>query len=87
MQGAYDFFYELFLSTEISGYLGPLAIVVIGYMVAKKERGLGVLWFIVECLFMAHYFTLLEATPDYWWHIIILLLGCVVVLIPALMDR
>jgi hypothetical protein len=87
MQGAYDFFYELFLSTEISGYFGPLAIIIIGYFVAIKNKALGVLWFVVECLMMAQYFGLVEATPSYWWQIIILLLGCVVVLIPALMDK
>ena len=87
MQTAYDLLYELFLSTEITGYLGPLAIVIIGYYLAKENKALGVLWFVVECLIMAQYFALLEATPDYWWQIIILLLGGVLVLIPQLMDR
>ena len=87
MQTAYDLLFELFLSTGMIGYLGPLAIVIIGYVVAKKDKALGVLWFVVECLFMAQYFALLEATPDYWWQIIILLLGGVLVLIPQLMDR
>jgi len=75
MQGAYDWFYDLFLSSEISGYFGPLAIVIIGYFVMRKERALGILWFIVECLFMAHYFALVDATPAYWWNIFILLFG------------
>ena len=87
MQSAYDLLFELFLSTGMTGYLGPLAIVIIGYFVTQKDKALGVLWFVVECLFMAQYFALLEATPDYWWQIIILLLGGVLVLIPQLMDR
>ena len=87
MQTAYDILFELFLSTGIIGYLGPLAIVIIGYVVTKKDKTLGVLWFVVECLFIAQYFALLEATPAYWWQIIILLLGGVLVLIPQLMDR
>ena len=87
MQTAYDLLFELFLSTGIIGYLGPLAIVIIGFVVTKKDKTLGVLWFVVECLFIAQYFALLEATPDYWWQIIILLLGGVLVLIPQLMDR
>ena len=87
MQTAYDLLFELFLSTGMIGYLGPLAIVIIGFVVTKKDKTLGVLWFVVECLFIAQYFALLEATPDYWWQIIILLLGGVLVLIPQLMDR
>ena len=75
MQGAYDLFYELFLSLEISGYLGPLALVIIGYFITKAERQLGVFIIIVDSLIIAHYFTLIDATPNYWWHIIILILG------------
>jgi hypothetical protein len=86
MQGAYDLFYEVFLSTEISGYFGPLALVVIGYFLAKKDRTLGVLWVVVESLIIAQYFALLDATPDYWWHIIILLMG-VIISTFQLMDR
>ena len=74
-QDAYDFFYEIFLGTGIAGYFGPLALVVIGYFIFNKDKILGVLWFIVECLFMAQYFTLVEATPDYWWQILILMFG------------
>ena len=87
MQTAYDLLYELFLSTGITGYLGPLAIVIIGAMVAKKDKTLGVLWFAVECLFMAQYFALLDATPDYWWQIIILMIGGISGCVIPLMDR
>ncbi len=87
MQSAYDLLFELFLSTGITGYLGPLAIVIIGYMVAQKDKTLGVLWFVVECLFMAQYFALVEATPDYWWQIIILMIGGIAGCVIPLMDR
>jgi hypothetical protein len=87
MQGAYDFFSEIFLSTEISGYFGPLALVVIGYYLATKDKGLGVLWFVVECLVLAQYFALVEATPDYWWQIFILLMGSILACVVPLMDR
>lgn len=87
MQGAYDLFTELFLSTEISGYLGPLAIVILGYMVMKKDKILGILWFVVECLFMAQYFDLVSATPDYWWQIFILLFGGLFTCVYPLWDR
>ena len=87
MQGAYDLFYELFLSTGISGYLGPLAIVIIGYVLMNRDKFLGVLWFVVECLFMAQYFTLIDATPDYWWQIFILMFGGLFTCIYPLWDR
>jgi NADH:ubiquinone oxidoreductase subunit 6 (subunit J) len=83
----YELFYFLFLSSEFYSYFGPLALVIVGFVLAQKDRTLGVVWFVVECLFIAQYFALLDATPAYWWHIIILLLGGVLVLVPQLMDR
>ena len=68
-------FYQIFFSLEMWGYLGPIALVIGGYVVANKDKILGVLWFVVECLFISQYLTLVEATPDYWWHIFILLIG------------
>jgi len=68
-------FYQLFLSGEVWSYLGPLGLVIGGWIVTNKDRFLGVLWFIVECLVIGQYLTLVSATPDYWWHIYILLIG------------
>ena len=70
-----NIFYEMFLSLQLWGYFGPLALVIIGYILTKKELILGILWFVVECLFIGQYLLLVSATPDYWWHIFILLLG------------
>ena len=87
MQGAYDLFYELFLSLEISGYFGPLGLVIIGLFVMKKDKVLGLLYFVVECLFIANYLDLVSATPDYWWHIIIILFGGLFTFVFPLWDR
>jgi hypothetical protein len=65
----------LFFSLDMWGYLGPIGLVIGGYFVMTKDKNLGVIWFLVECLVMAQYFALLEATPEYWWHIFILLIG------------
>ncbi len=81
-----NIFEELFLSTELWGYFGPIALVVMGLILIKKEKSLGIFWILLESLVIAHYYTLLEATPSYWWHIIILLLG-VVVLTFQLIER
>ena len=73
-----NWFSEIFLSTEMWGYFGPLALVVIGYVIAKKEKPLGIFMIIVEALVLWHYLSLVSATPEYWWHIIILILGGII---------
>ena len=72
-----NIFNELFLSTELWGYFGPLALVVLGFMLVKKDKTLGLVMFIVDSLVISHYLGLVEATPNYWWHIIILLIGAI----------
>ncbi len=83
----YDLFYELFLSPELWGYFGPLLLILVGYVLVKKDLGLGLIWFIVECLFIANYFTFIDATPRYWWHVIIILIGGVVVCAFGMTNR
>jgi len=87
MQNAYDLFYELFLTLGISGWFGPLALVIIGYLITKKERNLGIFIIIVNSLIIYHYFTLIDATPQYWWHVIILLLGVIQCTIQLMSKR
>jgi len=82
-----NIFQELFLSTEMWGYFGPVGLIAIGLILTKKERSLGVLMFLIDCLCMYQYSTLLEATPDYYWHMIILLLGGILTLIPSMTSR
>ena len=77
-------FYELFLSTSMWGYFGPLALVVAGFIITKKEKSLGIFMIIVDSLVIAQYLALLNATPDYWWQVFILIFGviqCMIVLI------
>lgn len=80
-------FYQLFFSLDMWGYIGPLALVIIGYIVASKDKNLGVLWFVLESLVIANYLTLVAETPDYWWHIFILLIGCMSTLMYSIRDR
>ena len=72
-----NWFDELFLSTELWGYFGPLGLVIIGYLLVQKDKALGIFMIIVDSLVISHYLALVEATPDYWWHIFILLLGVI----------
>ena len=83
----YELFYELFLGPEPWGFFGPLGLVIFGYVLAKKDKALALIWFIVEWLFIANYLTLVSATPDYWWHIIIILFGGLFTLVYPLWDR
>jgi len=76
-QTAYDFFHALFLSIGISGYFGPLGLVIIGWLLTKKEKPLGIFMIILDSLVIAQYFVLVGVTPSYWWQIIILLLGVI----------
>lgn len=80
-------FIDLFLSTEMIGYIGPLALVVVGYYLVKKDKGLGVIAFIVQSLFIAQYLDLVGATPDYWWQIFILIFGMLFTVVFELWDR
>ena len=70
-------FYDLFLSTGMWGYFGPLALVVIGFVVTKNEKGLGIFFVIVDSLVTAQYLALVGTTPDYWWHIFIMIFGVI----------
>ena len=79
--------YDLFMSANMWSILGPMFIVVVGYLAASKNKGLGVIWFLCECLFSAWYFDFANVDPFYYWHGFILILGGVLTLIPALMSN
>ena len=72
-----NWFDELFLSTELWGYFGPVGLVIIGYLLVQKDKALGIFMIIVDSLVISHYLDLVEAAPGYWWHIFILLLGII----------
>jgi len=81
------FFYQLFLSLEMWSIFGPALIVICGFFVAKKDKGLGIIFFIVECLVVYQYYMLVDVTPYYWWHIIILMFGGIIGCGFSLSDR
>lgn len=82
-----NIFQELFLSTEMWGYFGPVALIACGLVLTKKDKSLGVIMFLVDCLCAYEYSTLLEATPAYIWHFLILIFGGILTLVPALISR
>jgi hypothetical protein len=74
-----NWFDEIFLSTDIQGWFGPLAIITISYIILtnRKLKPLGILFIIVEFLIASEYFSLVEATPWYWWNIFLMILGMI----------
>jgi len=75
-----NMFYQLFLSTEIWGWFGPLIIIGVSSIILtnKKLKPLGILFVILEFLIISQYFELVEETPWYWWNIIIMVLGMII---------
>lgn len=69
-------FEQIFYSTEVWGYIGPVALVVFGYIVSKKDKALGGLYFATVCMLVSlAYFNKFMTTPAYIWHALIVLFG------------
>ena len=78
MMQYWDPIQALFFSTDIGGYFGPILLIAAGIYLGKRDKILGTLFIIVEMLCIYQYAKLLSSTPDYWWQIVILLLGVIV---------
>ena len=78
-----NWFDELFYSTELWGYLGPLALVLIGAKLTHEDKNLGLLWYIVM-MFMTAYFYLPSITTYYIQVFIMLFGGAVTCIVPQL---
>lgn len=72
---------ELFLSTEIWGWFGPLALIVIAYIVTTKYKGLGIFFIIVESLITYNYLTLVSVESWYWWNIYLMVFGILMTMV------
>lgn len=82
-----NYLQELFFSATYTGWLGAFIIVYVGYVTAKKDKSLGVLWFVVECLFAYMYLDQIRFDGLFLWNSIIVLLGGIMVLVPSLMSK
>ena len=69
-----NLFEQLFLTTEMWGLFGPLALVVAGFFITQKEKGLGILFIIVNSIIVYQYLQIANYEL-YLWHVIILILG------------
>jgi len=69
-----NIFEQLFLTTEMWGIFGPLALVVIGFFITQREKGLGIFFIIVDSIIVWQYLNTANYEL-YLWHVIILILG------------
>lgn len=82
-----NIFQELFLSTEIWSYFGPLAVIVAGLYFVKKERVTFVFFFLIESLIAYQYFTLISSNGWYIWHSFLMIFGILATLGTGLSNR
>lgn len=75
MNHALDLFTEIFLSTEIWGYFGPLLLVWIGYEITKREKPLGVFYFIILMVMTFSTYMTNALFLDNVWKVLILIFG------------
>lgn len=79
-----NWFNEIFYSTEAWGLLGPAMLVTITYLAMKKDRGLGVIWYMVSILITVNFYFEMSLTEAYFiWHIIIIILGGFIAILVA----
>jgi len=79
--------HELFYSLEMYSLLGPLLIVTAVYLINKKAKGLGVVWWLAaSVVFAGEYMTLINDNGWYMWHLTILLLGGTIAILASLVE-
>ena len=71
----YNWFEEAFYSLEVWGLLGPVAVVILGYVATKKDKNLGKFYFVIIAVMVVMYFDKFDTDPAYIWHALILLFG------------
>lgn len=73
----------LFYATDIGGWIGPIAILIVFFMVLTKReyKPLGIFFIIVESLIAWTYLELVVVTPWYWWNVIIMIFGVIICMI------
>ena len=71
---------ELFFSTDLYGWFGPIIIIVVSFMILsnKRYKPLGIFFMILESLIAYTYYDLAVTTPWYYWNAFIMVIGCVV---------
>jgi hypothetical protein len=75
------FLEELFLSTDVYGLLGPLALIIIGVLAMKKDKVLFIPLFMVDAIFAYTYWELISTNGFYVWHAMIMTVGLLFTLV------
>jgi hypothetical protein len=81
---ATDLMSQFFYSTEIWGYLGPIALVILAYLITKKDKVFGLFYYVI--LVVMAYSYLNSGFVAHAWHFSILLFGGGAVCLLAAVD-
>lgn len=77
MMQTIDWLEAFFLSTDLWGLFGVIAVVSVSYVLIKKNKGLGLFYLILEGIMTYQYYELAKTTPFYYWDCYILVLGII----------
>lgn len=78
-----NWFDELFYSTEIWGYVGPLALVILGFVISAKNRVMGVFYYVILVIMVFTGYLNLDFVAHAWKVLIILVGGLAACLSPS----
>jgi len=87
MQEFTNLFEELFFSVQPWGFLGPVALVVIGYLLTKREQNAGFFYFILLLASANFYFSLMATEGFYLYHVLILIFGGIIFCLMPAVNR
>ena len=73
-----DILQQLFFSTEIYSYFGPLIFIVASIFIVQKERVTYLFFLVVESLITYQYFTLISSNGWFIWHAYLMLFAIIV---------
>lgn len=73
-----DILNQLFFSTEIYSYFGPLIFIVASIFIVQKERVTYLFFFIIEALITFRYLELISSNGWYIWHAYLMVFAIIV---------
>lgn len=75
-----NYLQELFYSTEVWGYLGVFGMIFLAFMISKKSKALGIIWWVIMIIMAIDYMNMIASTGYYSLHAILLFFGGLIAL-------
>ena len=66
---------ELFYSTEVWGYLGVFGMIFLAFIIGRKNKFAGVIWYVIMIIMAIDYLGMITASGYYSLHAIFLIFG------------